>query len=118
MVCGTLGMASFKHAAFMENANKGMLQAAKMPDLAGKVDVVNTAPYFPLEFNLLKQVRQKEDGSPEYLKAVASARGKSNGGFHYHGSAKCFLLMGDAMGRSMANLMAGGTPTLHAEPPR
>ena len=118
VVCGTLGMASFKHAAFMENANKGMLQAAKMRDLAGKVDVVNTAPYFPLEFNLLKQVRQKEDDSPEYLEAVDSARGKSNGGFHYHGSAKCFLLMGDAMGRSMANLMAGGNPTLHTEPQR
>ena len=60
--------------------------------------------------HLLKQVRQKEDDSPEYLEAVDSARGKSNGGFHYHGSVKCFLLMGDAMGRSMANLMAGCFP--------
>ena len=39
-------------------------------------------------------------------------------GVRAHGSAKCFLLMGDAMGRSMANLMAGGNPALHAEPPR
>ncbi len=118
VVCGTLGMASFKHAAFLEEANRGMLQTAKMPDLAGKVDVVNTAPYFSLEFDVLQQVRQLEDNSPEYQKAVAAARGKSNVGFHYHGSAKCFLLMGDAMGRSLAKLMAGGTPTPPTEPPR
>jgi hypothetical protein len=34
---------------------------------------------------------------------------------HYHGSAKCFLLMGDAVGRSLANLMAGGEPLINAE---
>ena len=119
VVCGSLGMTGFKHTAFQEHANKGMLQAAKMPDLAGTVDVVNTAPFYPHEFDLLKQVMQeKEEGSPEYKKAATAARGKSNVGFHYHGSAKCFLLMGDAMGRSLAKLMAGGTPTPHAEPPR
>ena len=119
VVCGSLGMAGFKHAAFIENANKGMLQAAKMPDLAGKVDVVNTAPFYPLELDLTQQVReQTKKYSPENKKANNAVRGKSNGGFHYNGSAKCFLLMGDAMGRSLANLMAGGSPTPRAEPPR
>jgi hypothetical protein len=119
VVCGSLGMAGFKHAAFIENANKGMLQAAKMPDLAGKVDVVNTAPFYPLELDLTQQVReQTEKDSPENKVANAAVRGKSNGGFHYNGSAKSFLLMGDAMGRSLANLMAGGNPTLPSEPSR
>ena len=41
------------------------------------------------------------------------SRATSNKGFHYHGSAKCFILMGDAMGRSLANLIAGGEPTIN-----
>jgi len=40
-------------------------------------------------------------------------RATSNVGFHYHGSSKCFLLMGDAMGRSLANLIAGGEPMIN-----
>ncbi len=116
VVCGTLGMAGFKNAAFSEGANKGMLQTSQMPDLAGTVDVVNTAPFYPLELDLLKQVMGSyEKGSPEYEKALMiQKRATSNKGFHYHGSAKCFILMGDAMGRSLANLMAGGEPTINA----
>ena len=115
VVVGTLGMASFKQSAFSEGANAGMLQASQMPDLAGTIDVVNTAPFYPLEFNLLKQVRENvEKDSPEYMKVMTmTKRATSNKGFHYHGSAKCFLLMGDAMGRSLANLMAGGEPLIN-----
>ena len=117
VVCGTLGMASFKTEAFSEGANKGMLQASQMPDLLGTVDVVNTAPYYPLELDLLKQVMSSfEKGSPEYEKALLIRdRATSNKGFHYHGSAKCFILMGDAMGRSLANLMSGGKPTINTK---
>jgi len=73
------------------------------------VDVVNTAPFYPLELDLLKQVMDVvEKDSPEYVKAsMIRSRATSNKGFHYHGSAKCFILMGDAMGRSLANLMGG-----------
>jgi len=39
----------------------------------------------------------------------------SNKAFHYRGSAKFFLLTGDAMARSLASLMAGGKPTIHEE---
>ena len=115
VVCGTLGMAAFKNNAFSEGANAGMLQASQMPELAGTVDVVNTAPYYPLEFDLLGQMMKSyEKGSPEYEAALLmQRRATSNKGFHYHGSAKCFLLMGDAMGRSLANLMAGGEPMIN-----
>jgi len=116
VVCGTLGMVAYKQAAFANGANSGMLQASQMPELAGTVDVVNTAPFYPLEFDLLKQVRDNvEKDSPEYQAAMTMLqRATSNVGFHYHGSTKCFLLMGDAMGRSLANLMAGGEPTINA----
>ena len=117
VVCGTLGMAAYEQAAFANGANSGMLQASQMPELAGTVDVVNTAPYYPLEFDLLKQVRSSvENDSPEYDKATAVLqRATSSVGFHYHGSSKCFLLMGDAMGRSLANLMGGGEPMINKE---
>lgn len=115
VVCGTLGMAGFKAQEFTLGANKGMLQASQMPDLKGTVDVVNTVPYFPMELDLLKQVRDSfEKGTPEYEKAIMiQKRATSNKGFHYHGSAKCFILMGDAMGRSLANLIGGGEPTIN-----
>jgi len=117
VVCGTLGMIGFKNAAFSEEANKGMLQASQMPDLIGTVDVVNTAPFYPMELDLIKQVMGAyAKGTPEYEKAMLyQKRAISNKGFHYNGSAKCLLLIGDAMGRSLANLMAGGEPMINAE---
>ncbi len=117
VVCGTLGMVGFKSQAFAEAANQGMLEASQMPDLKGMVDVVNTAPYYPLELSLLKQVMQTAGkGSAEYEKALLMlGRATSNKGFHYHGSAKCFILMGDAMGRSLANLIGGGEPSVDGE---
>lgn len=115
VVCGTLGMTGFQHLTYRVPANAGMLQAARMPELRGTVDVVDTAPYYPLEFDLLKQVMQlSEKDSPEYKQAeLMGKRATSNVGFHYHGSAKFFILMGDACARSLANLMAGGEPTIH-----
>lgn len=117
VVCGSLGMAGFKNASASQWANKGMLQAAQMPDLAGTVDVVNTTPFYPMEFNLLGQVMNSfEKGTPEHDKArMIKTRATSNSGFHYHGSAKFFLLAGDAMARSLANLMAGGKPMVQEE---
>lgn len=42
-------------------------------------------------------------------------RGISKDGVHYHGSAKFYFLLGDAMARKLANLQSGGEPTIHAE---
>ena len=117
VVLGTLGMEAYKQAAFANEVNAGMLQVSQMPKFADNVDVVNTAPFFPLELELIESVRLKtKTGTPAYDTLHATRyRSKSNAGFHYHGSAKCFLLMGDAMGRSLANLMAGGKPLISSE---
>lgn len=117
VVCGSLGMAAFQNAAFSEAANRGMVEASQMPGLAGTVDVVNSAPFYPQELDLWKQVRDlAEEGSPEHEAAVRIAqKATSNVGFHYHGSAKFFLLLGDAMARSLANMMAGGEPAVDPE---
>lgn len=113
-VAGTLGMPAYKHMALSGDVNGGMIQAAQWPGLRGTVDVVKTAPYFPLELDMALTVRKAaEKGSAEYTAADEVLKmASSNQGFHYHGSAKCFLLMGDAMGRSLANLMAGGEPKI------
>ena len=113
-VAGTLGMKAYQHLALSGDVNGGMLQAAQMPGLRGTMDVVNTAPYYPLELAMAYSIKDStQKGRPAYADANAVIRrATSNKGFHYHGSAKCFLLMGDAMGRSLANLMTGGEPQL------
>jgi len=114
-VAGTLGMPAFEHMALAGDVNGGMIQAARHPDLQGTVDVVITAPYFPLELDMAINVRNGTDKeSVEHAAARDALKmAASNQGFHYHGSAKCFILMGDAMGRSLANLMGGGEPLIH-----
>lgn len=114
-VAGTLGMPAYKHMALEGNVNGGMIQAAQHPEMKGTVDVVNTAPYFPLEIDMAYIVRSStEKDSAEYAEAQdVLKRYTSNKGFHYHGSAKCFMLMGDAMGRSLVNLMKGNDPLIH-----
>ncbi len=115
VVCGALGMPAYKHLAFSGDVNGGMVQAAQHPDLKGSVDVVNTARYFPVELGFAQSYRKSltDKESPAYKEVDAVIkRAVSNKGFHYEGSAKCFLLMGDAMGRSLVNLMNDGEPTI------
>ena len=108
VVCGTLGMTGFKNSAFANDVNAGMLAVSKMPEFAGTVGVVNTSPFYPQEFELLTQVlRAYPPDSPEHKEALLmQRRAVSEKGFHYHGSAKFFLLNGDALARKLAGLMA------------
>jgi hypothetical protein len=112
VVCGALGMPSYKHMVFSGDVNGGMVEASQAPGLKGSVDVVNTARYFPVELDMIGSVMKAVDKESDEYKTAAKYRSRaiSNKGFHYHGSAKCFLLMGDAMGRSLVNLMMGGKP--------
>jgi len=107
-VCGTLGMFGFKNAAFANEVNTGMLAVSKMPEFADTVGLVNTSPFYPQEFELLKQVQDSfPKDSREHKEALLmKERAVSEKGFHYHGSAKFFLLNGDALARSLAGLMA------------
>jgi len=117
VVCGLLGHSSWKSTTFDGDVNSGMLYAARHPDLEGTVDVVNTVKYYPIElgFKGLVKGAYGED-SEEYKKAERIIdRATSKDGVHYHGSAKFMYLAGDAMARSLANLRAGGEPTIHKE---
>ena len=85
--------------------------------LEGTVDIVNTLKYFPLELGFKGSVEAAYGAeSDEYKKAEQIInRSCSKDGTHYFGSAKFLYLTGDAMARSLANLLAGGEPTIHAE---
>jgi hypothetical protein len=108
VVCGILGMEGFKNATFANDVNAGMLAVSKMPEFAGTVAIVNTCPFYPQEFDLLGQVISSFPAdSPEHKEALLmKQRAVSEKGFHYHGSAKFFLLNGDVLARSLAGLMA------------
>jgi hypothetical protein len=94
-----------------------MLHASKQADLKGTVDVVNTLPYMPIELGLLKSVEaaygRESDEYKEAERIISRATCKD--GTHYFGSAKFIYLTGDAMARKLANLRAGGEPTIHKE---
>lgn len=117
VVCGSLGVGAYYSTALKGNVSGGMVKAAQSPDLKGTVDVVNTGRFYPLELDAADNLLEAyEKGTPEFEKHSAFVRKTtSNKAFHYRGSAKFFLLNGDALARSLANLMAGGEPTIHAE---
>lgn len=117
VVCGSLGMeGTFKHLELNGAATEGMVYASQLPENRGTVDVVNTGRFFPTELGVLDEVKSHfGKGTPEFDKAELVKRAVSDKNFHYMGSAKFFLLMGDASARSLANLMNGGTPTIDAE---
>jgi len=117
VVCGLLGHSAWKQNTFDGHVNSGMLYAARDTDLEGTVDIVNTVKYFPLELGLEGSVKAAYgEESDEYKKAEQIInRACSKDGTHYFGSAKFLYLTGDAMARSLANLMAGGEPAIHKE---
>jgi hypothetical protein len=94
-----------------------MLYAAQKEELKGTVDIVNTVKYFPLELGFNKSVKATfGEESKEYKEVEEiTRRSTSNSGLHYFGSAKFLYLTGDAMARSLVNLMNKGTPTIHEE---
>jgi len=117
VVCGLLGHNAWKHTTFEGPVNSGMLYAARDADLKGTVDIVKTVKYFPIELGFKNSVKAAYgEESDEYKKAEKIIkRACSNSGLHYFGSAKFLFLTGDAMARSLANLVNGGEPTIHKE---
>jgi alpha-galactosidase len=118
VVAGTMGVGGYNHTAYSGAVNSGMVYASQVPALKGTVDVVNTARFFPGELGLLINCLHTYDkDSPEYYKIhPIHLKANSNAGFHYYGSAKFFLLAGDAMARSLVNLMKGGMPMVERDP--
>ena len=78
---------------------------------------MNTVKYYPIELGFKGLVKEAYgEDSQEYKKAESIInRAASKDPVHYHGSAKFWYLTGDAMARSLANLVEGGEPTIHEE---
>lgn len=117
VVCGLLGHSSWAQTTFDSEVNRGMLYAAKHPELKGTVDIVNTVKYYPIELGFKNMVKEAYgEDSAEYKTAERIiGRAASKDPVHYHGSAKFKYLIGDAMARRLANLNSGGEPMIHAE---
>ncbi len=75
--------------------------AAKHPEFKGTVRSVNTAQYWDFEAAKLMPFWNKP-GTPEQEKWVKVG---SNRPYHYMGSGKCMLQMGNAMGEAMVELL-------------
>ncbi len=116
-VCGSLGVGAYYSNALTGNVSGGMVKAAHAPELKGTVDVVNTGRFYPLELDAADNlISAYQKGTPEFdAQSTFVRKSTSNKAFHYRGSAKFFMLTGDAMARSLANLMAGGQPTILEE---
>ena len=117
VVCGLLGHSSWEQTTFDGEVNSGMLHAAKHADLKGTVDIVNTVKYYPIELGFKDAVKEAHGEDSEEFKTAEQVldRAVSKDPVHYHGSAKFWCLTGDAMARSLTNLMDGGEPTIHGE---
>ena len=117
VVCGLVGHSAWAQTTFDGHVNSGMLYAARDADVKGTVDIVNTVKYYPLELGFKTSVMTAfGEESDEYKKAEQVINCScSNSGLHYFGSAKFLCLAGNAMARSLANLMNGDEPTIHAE---
>lgn len=117
VITGLMGHGAWKQNTFSTEPNKGMLHAARHPELKGSVDVVNTLPYMPIELALTwdaEKVFGKESKEGQKASSIR-ARAVCKDGTHYFGSAKFTYLTGDAMARKLVNLMKGGEPTIHEE---
>ena len=117
VVTGLMGHGAWKQNTFSPEPNKGMLYAAKQPELKGTVDIVNTLPYMPVELGFTWSVPKifGKDSKEGKLASTIKARAICKDGIHYFGSAKFVYLTGDAMARELANLMNGGEPTIFKE---
>lgn len=117
VVCGLLGHSSWRQTTFDGEVNSGMLEASKHADLKGTVDLVNTVKFYPIELGFKDAVKEAYgEESAEYKHAEqVLGRAASKDPVHYHGSAKFMFLTGDAMARSLVNLLDGGEPIIHKE---
>ncbi|WP_158279834.1 sialate O-acetylesterase [Coraliomargarita sinensis] len=117
VICGLLGHQAWAFNSFNGEVNSGMLHAAEHPELKGRVDLVNTLKYFPVELGMKQSVAAAYGKESEAYREAERIIGRatSKDPTHYHGAAKFAYLTGDAMARKLVNLLQGSTPSIHQE---
>lgn len=108
-VIGVLGTPAFREEALANNVAKGHREAARAPELAGTVAAVESWPLTTPEVAIW---RMKKDAARESGDAAEIKRTEeqwilhgSNLGYHYDGSGRFFIRLGDEFATSMLKLM-------------
>jgi alpha-galactosidase len=108
-VIGVLGTGAFPEAAMANHVANAQREAARAPELAGTVAAVESWPLTTPEVALWRMKRDaaQADGDAAQL-AQAEEQWRlhgSNLGYHYDGSGRFFIRLGDAFATAMMNLM-------------
>jgi hypothetical protein len=108
-VIGVLGTPAFREEALANNVANGQREAAKSPELAGTVAAVES---WPLTTPEVAVWRAKKDAARASGDAAEITRTEqqwilhgSNQGYHYDGSGRFFIRLGDEFAGAMLKLM-------------
>lgn len=109
-VIGVLGTPAFRQEALANNVAKAQRVAASAPELAGTVAAVESWPLTTPEVGIW---RMKKDAARSNGIAAEIERAEqqwplygSNQGYHYDGSGRFFIRLGDECATAMLKLMA------------
>jgi len=112
-VIGVLGTPAFREEALANNVANAQRQAAKAPELAGTVAAVESWPLTTPEVALW---RMKKDAAQTNANSAEKERldlewrlHGSNLGYHYDGSGRFFIRLGDECASAMLQLMKAQT---------
>lgn len=108
-VIGVLGTPAFPEEALANNVAKAQREAAGSPELAGTVAAVESWPLTTPEvaiWRTKKEVAQSKGDAAEVERAELQWRlHGSNLGYHYDGSGRFFIRLGDECSAAMLKLM-------------
>jgi hypothetical protein len=108
-VIGVLGTPAFREEAMTNNVANAQREAAKAPELAGTVAAVESWPLTTPEvaiWRMKKDAAQEKGNAAETEKAEQQWRlYGSNLGYHYDGSGRFFIRLGDEFANAMLKLM-------------
>lgn len=108
-VIGVLGTPAFPEGAMANNVANAQREAAKSPALAGTVAAVESWPLTTPEvaiWRMRKDAAQANGNAAEIAEAEMQWRlHGSNQGYHYDGSGRFFLRLGDECADAMMKLM-------------
>jgi outer membrane murein-binding lipoprotein Lpp len=108
-VIGVLGTPAFREEALSNNVANGHRAAARSPELAGTVAAVESWPLTTPEVAIWRMKKDTLQGkaSPEELEQADFQwrMHGSNQGYHYDGSGRFFIRLGDAFATEMLKLM-------------
>ncbi len=106
-VIAVLGTPAFPEGAMANNVANAQREAAKSPELAGTVAAVESWPLTTPEVAIWRMRKDAAQGNPaETEKADMQWRlHGSNQGYHYDGSGRFFIRLGDECAGAMLKLM-------------